>query len=343
MKKIYITVDTECHDINQVNSYIWGKVKDKEYGIKFILEQGKKYNIPINFFFDMCESFRYGQEYSKEIIETIRKYNQPIYLHIHPNYISGNDDKSFLWQYTKEEQKDILRKGFQQYCDLLGKEKCAAFRVGRYAACLEMYECLQELGVETIDLSYCYNNHKMCHLYFDEINVINRPKIFKGQTVLPNTRFVCLDFLGVKKSLNTDVHEATLQEIKEVLKEESLEHVVLTMHSWHFIDKAFYRKKIRGDKRQIKKFNKLIQYCLNKGFEFDRIENLTYRDNCSEELLTEKEINNCRGVRGKIKSLFFNFSRFQEIAKLNKKYFFIYAGFYSTIILALLILLIVLL
>ena len=34
MKKIYITVDTECHDVEQVNKYIWGKVKNQELNLK---------------------------------------------------------------------------------------------------------------------------------------------------------------------------------------------------------------------------------------------------------------------------------------------------------------------
>ena len=87
MKRIYITVDVECHDIDLVNNYIWGRVGDQEYGLRCILEQGKKHNIPINFFFDMCEAKRYGDDYAKSIINAIEEYSQPIYLHLHPNYL----------------------------------------------------------------------------------------------------------------------------------------------------------------------------------------------------------------------------------------------------------------
>ena len=105
MKNVYITIDTECHDANAENNYIWGKTKDGECGIRYIAECGKKHGIHLNFFFDMCESYRYGAEYAKKIIELIRSYGHSVYLHLHPNYISGDDSRSFLWQYSKEEQK----------------------------------------------------------------------------------------------------------------------------------------------------------------------------------------------------------------------------------------------
>ena len=276
MKKIFITVDTECHDITQVNKYIWGKVGKEQYGIKYILEQATENEIPINFFFDMCESNRYGDDYSKEIIDEIKSYGQPIFLHLHTNYISGDDTRSFLWQYSKDEQKEIIRQGFNQYCSLLNTDKCLAFRVGRYGASPEMYEVMDELGIRTVDLSYCHNNYKMCHVTENDVKTVNAPTYYKNQIILPNTRFICFDFLGRKKSINTDLHEASFREIKEVLKKLETEYVVFTMHSWHFIDKCFYRKAIRGDKKQIKKFDKIIKYCKKLNYEFADVGNVDF-------------------------------------------------------------------
>ena len=100
MSRVFITVDVECHDIANENNYIWGKTDKGEYGLRRILEEAKKNSVPVNFFFDMCECNRYGKEYAEKIISVIREYGQPILLHLHPNYITGNDDKSFLWQYS---------------------------------------------------------------------------------------------------------------------------------------------------------------------------------------------------------------------------------------------------
>lgn len=329
MKKIFITVDTECHNITQVNKYIWGKVGKESYGINCILEQAKRHQIPINFFFDMCESNRYGDDYSKRIIEEIQSYGQPIYLHLHPNYISGDDTRSFLWQYSKEEQKEILRYGFDQYYSMLNTDKCLAFRVGRYGASPDMYESMDELGIRTIDLSYCHNNYKMCHLTENEVKTVNAPTYYNNQIILPNTRFVCFDFLGRKKSINTDLHEASFREIKEVLNKAKVEDIVFTMHSWHFIDKRFYRKSIRGDKKQIKKFEKIITYCKRHNYEFADIGKVDFDSRIEKMQEVDSELNLCRGLWGKLKSLYTNFFRFQEIAKLNKKYFAVYLLFYT--------------
>ena len=194
MKKAFVTVDVECHDINLENNYIWGKVGNEEFGIRRILELGKKHDIPINFFFDMCEANRYGEGYARRIIDTIRSYGQPVYLHLHPNYISGDDSRTFLWQYSYEEQLDILEKGFKQYCKLMETDSCSAFRVGRYGASEDMYKALSELNVEVNDLSYCYGNRKMCKLTYDEVGTINLPTKYYGQIVFPNTQFICFDY-----------------------------------------------------------------------------------------------------------------------------------------------------
>lgn len=104
-KRIYLTVDVECHDIKRRNQYIDGKCSKGKYGLEKILILGKKNDIPINFFFDIVEMFEYGESYVLEIVSLIQKYEQNIYFHLHPNYVTKNHEKSFLWQYTYDEKK----------------------------------------------------------------------------------------------------------------------------------------------------------------------------------------------------------------------------------------------
>ena len=329
MKRIYITVDVECHDIDLVNNYIWGRVGDEEYGLRCILEQGRKHNIPINFFFDMCEAKRYGDDYAKSIINAIEEYSQPIYLHLHPNYLSGDDSRSFLWQYNYDEQYKLLQEGLAQYYELLKTDECRAFRAGRYGASAEMYTALDNLGVRLVDLSYGYKNEKMCHLTYDEVKTVNAPVMYQSQVVLPNTRFVCFDYFGKQKTLNTDIHEAQLQELKDVLRKSSDEDIVFTIHSWHFINRYFFKKGISGDKKGIKKFDKLIKYCKKQGYTFCDVGNENIRERVQTEEPETNAINNCKSFTEKIKSFFYNFARFQEIGKINKKYFKIFSLFYG--------------
>lgn len=126
MNKIFLTVDTECHDIRKENQYIWGKKNGREYGIGRILELGKQYEIPVNFFVDFAEERRYGREYIQRIIDKIKQYNQPIFLHLHPNFISGDESRTFLWEYDKEEQEfcckresEYIRKSWESLLLLL--------------------------------------------------------------------------------------------------------------------------------------------------------------------------------------------------------------------------------
>ncbi len=331
MKKIYITVDVECHDIALENNYIWGKVGNEEFGIRRILEKGREHNIPINFFFDMCEANRYGEEYAQNIVAAIQEYAQPIYLHLHPNYISGDDSRTFLWQYSYEEQCKILQKGFTQYYKVMKTDVCPAFRVGRYGASPTMYQALNALNILVTDLSYSHDNPNMCHLYYSDTQTINMPTEYNSQIIVPNTRFVCFDYFGKKKSVNTDLHEVGFKELRDVLNKNIPNDVVLTMHSWHFINRYFYKKNISGDKKQLRKFDKIINYCKKKGFVFADVGKEDFSKRLKGKEVQEQEINNCKTLREKIKSLFYNFFRFQEIGKINKKYFLVYTVFYCVV------------
>ena len=57
MKKVYLTVDTECHDIKKENIYVWGKKGDYEYGLKRIV--------------DFAEVKSYGSGFIHRIIDEI--------------------------------------------------------------------------------------------------------------------------------------------------------------------------------------------------------------------------------------------------------------------------------
>lgn len=327
MKRIFLTVDTECHDGNLENNYIWGVVKGKKYGLPLILAEGKRLGVPVNVFFDMCEANRYGEDYATRIIDEVRSYGHPLCLHLHPNYVSGDDDKSYLWQYSYDEQKAILDEGIRQYKRLTGKERLDVFRAGRYSASPEMYRALSELGESCVDLSYCYKNEKMCKLLYEDVGVINAPTVYEGQTVLPNTRFVCFDYFGKVRALNTDLREARFGEIKDVLSQIHDGDVVFTIHSWHFFNRYFFTDKIKGNKGQIKKFRKIVKYCKEHGWTFADLTTASF-DTAPQN---EQVINNCKSPWQKVKSLVYNFLRFQDTAKLNKKYFLLYLAFYGLV------------
>ncbi|SES79050.1 polysaccharide deacetylase family protein [[Clostridium] polysaccharolyticum] len=329
MKNIYITVDLECHDIVHRNQYIEGKYKNGVCGLEHILRLGKELNIPINFFFDMVEAKEYGEEYAKDIIELIHKYNQHVYLHLHPDYVSGDHEKSFFWQYNYQDKKEILQYGFDLFQRLLGHEP-KAFRIGRYGADEEMYDAMKEMGISLVDLSYSSGSSKMCHLGRDTAKVDNAIIRFKGQTLFPNTRYRAIQFGRKSKLINLDTNDSTFNEYRRFLDKNELGQITLTMHSWNFIKKYFFSKNyVSLDKRAEKKFRKMISYGKKKGYVFsDFTENPPVVGKERDQV-----IDLCTGLSGKVQMLCNNFLRFQKIGRLNKKYFAVYAIFYILIIL----------
>ena len=342
MKKIYLTIDTECHNIDKENQYIWGVKGNKRYGIEKIMDIANEFQIPLNFFVDIAEAKRYGDDYIRKIIQTINGREHKVYLHLHPNYTTGDDSKTYLWEYPYEEQKEILKQGFNDYYRLTGQEKCAAFRIGRYGASENMYKALDELGISTIDLSYSCILPKMCKLTFDQIGVYNVPKVYNNQLIMPNTRYVGFDYFGIKKVYNCDISETNYGEFADVLKETNLQNMTLTMHSWDLIKRYFFLKNfITGNKQTVSKLRKMISLAQNEGFVFSDLEN-----DFSKEIIVQKDIlyNPIKkNAFNKIRYLIYNFKRFQSIARINKKYFAIYTSFYAgVIIIAIFLLLLIL-
>lgn len=332
MKNIFLTVDTECHDINNQDRYLWGRTRDgNQYGLVKYLELGKELNIPINFFVDVAECKRYGVDFVKNIVDLIRSYGQPVYFHLHPNYITGDDNRSYLWQYSYSEKKAILEEAYSYYKEVTGLDHCIAFRAGRYGSDSELYELLSLImGDGVIDLSYGYGNGKMCHLSYEEAKTINGIKSYKGCWLFPNTSYVALKLFR-KFFLFLDTSQTTFGEFRRFLRKNECNHIILTSHSWNFIRTYFFRKGyIGGNNREIKKFTRMVKYAEENGYQFADLRNLS---------LNESNYNGddfcdlCSNSYERCLSIWANFVRFQKIACLTPKYLMIYAVFYLFLVL----------
>lgn len=331
MRTIYLTVDTECHDIKRINQYIYGNVAREAYGIEKILELAKEYEIPVNFFVDVGECRKYGREVIQQIVDIIHSYDQPVFFHLHPDYISG-DNRTFLWEYSTEEQRKIIAEGLSDYQSFVKTGDRLVFRAGRYGVNGDSYRILESYDFEILDLSYLCNSKKMCKAKKDEIPTNNAAVVRKKVTVLPNTRFIAFDYFGKKVCLGLDSADATFDEFSRVIQKTRLKHLVFTMHSWNFIKKWFFLPNIiRGDKAMERKFRRSVQVARKNGFQFGDLRDYVFEQE-PDELL-----NLCTGFVGKVKGLCNNFVRFQKIARLNKKYFAIYTAFYSVLVLLILV------
>ncbi len=332
MKTIYLTVDTECHDWEKVNLYIYGRKNGEDWGIKKILELAKKQGIPVNFFVDVGECRKYGDSFIEQMVALIHSYGQPVYFHLHPDYLSNDHTRTYLWEYSYEEKQKIISLALAEYRRFAMSQDKIIFRAGRYGVDNDVYEILSRQNIEILDLSYVYGARKMCHISEEDLHVKNCSTRYKEINILPNTRFIAFDYFGKKKCVGLDSADATFNEFKRFIQRTSLNNIVWTMHSWNFIRKWFFIPKyFQGDKAMVRKFQKSVKLAKQAGFSFGDLSDYVYKQE-DDELL-----NLCEGFKGKMLGLFNNFVRFQKIARLNKKYFMIYFLAYLICFVALLV------
>ena len=331
MNRIFLTVDVECHNIQQKNLYIDGKIRNSYWGISKILEIGKEKNIPINFFVDVVECHEYGDSFITEIVDLIHSYGQKIYLHIHPNFlISGG--YHYFWQYSKEEQKDIILNSIDDFERLVGY-RCKAIRTGGYCNDQNYYDALMETaGSSIIDVSHCMD-YRNCHYHAPVIN-----RFFYNNTVpvLPNTRFLCFKLLKWRKFANLDIMSANYNEMKRIIQHKELNYMTCTMHSWNLFKHMYYIPcTMRPDKYNCRKMRKFIDYAKENGWTFSDFE---------EPLLEQgkdSDLDLCCSLLDKIRGVANTFLRMQRAARFNKKYFLAYSIFYSALIVAIILLIII--
>lgn len=318
-KKIFLTVDTECHNLQLLNRYIIGKTKKGVYGLEKILQLGKELNVPVNVFLDFPECHAYGDDYLLSIINLINKYNQKIYLHVHPDYIA-DPVRKHLWEYSKEEQKNILRQSINDYFRFCGRQDVLYFRAGAWGVNPDTYDVLAELADEfhihdIVDLSYEYYSRWRCHLSYEEYGAANASKKYKNVTVFPNTTYIGFDYFGKKYAFEFAVPYKSLSESKAILRKNKLSNITYTMHSWDFIKRWFFLSNtIAGDELQIKIFKKCVAFAQNNGYEFCDMHE--YR------LVEESDqcINLCDDLKGKLQCLWFNYLRFADNGRSYIKY-----------------------
>ncbi len=338
-KKIYLTVDTECHNINNLNKSIYGRTKNGEsFGIEKILQLGKELEIPINVFLDIPECHRYGDEHIQTIIDLVNQYEQPIFLHVHPDYI-GDAKRKHLWEYTEDEQRSILKNALDDYYRFCGPHQKVVFRAGAWGVNDITYKVLRELlpekQYEIIDLSYVYMSNWRCHLSYEEYGAANAARKYKGVTILPNTTYIGFDYCGKKQTTSFSVPNPNFGIFKKIIDHNTLHDITFTMHSWDFIKRWFFLPQyIAGDKYIIRKFKKCVRYAKQNGYEFENLVNFSLveeSDQCQ---------NLCRGLWGKITCLWYNYFTFALIGRSYKKYALLYFSPLLVIAVAIILLLI---
>lgn len=183
---------------------------------------------------------------------------------------------------------------------------------------------------DIVELSYTGGYDKMCHIQCEFVNTVNHYSKYKSLKIMPNSNYVALDFFGKRKTVGIDTSEMSLIEFKEFLEEADGKDFVLTMHSWNFIDRYFWSETHVGNHRTNERlFRGMVDLAKKYCYSFASIEGYDFD---AEGADSDIKYNACDTVGKKIRSLFLNFWRFQQMAKVSKKYLIIYGFFYSCVI-----------
>lgn len=319
MNKIFITVDVECHELAKRNLYLEGKIGKEYWGLKKILQFGEEKKVPINFFLDVVECHEYGDDFIMEIVDQIHAYGQKVYFHIHPNFIVEGGHHLF-WQYSLEEQIELLRQGFADYERLVGR-KCKAMRTGGYCTDQNLYDALNAVTDGSIlDVSHCKG-----YRYSKYNSPVDNGLHFNGKVpVLLNTRYLSFKFFGKKKYANLDIASSQFNEMKRVLEYRELPYLVCSMHSWNLFKQMFYIPwTMRPAKDTCQKMCRFIDLARKKGWEFSDFEESL------RETGANVEIDLCKTPWLTLVGWINTFIRMQGAARTSKKYFMVYAAFYA--------------
>lgn len=319
MKSVIITIDTEGHDgSDPVEHLIWGKTSaNDEYGINHIMNICDSYLAKALFFVDIAEAWDYGKEKIADVIGHIRKRGHDVGIHIHPDHMADRS-RLFLWEYNKEEQREIVTKCTNLYTELTG-ELPAAFRAGKYGANRDTLDILNELGYK-FDFSQFYSQ-KWCGI--TPPVCLSVPKKYKNIFEMPVTIFKSMQFGKLKRYDKVDavMDSAEFKHIMDRIAADKRDIVVsLFYHSFSMLDWRENPDKPGFNRKEEKKFIEALRYVFeSEDFKFIPLNYL--KDNCETIKYNETEdsVENITSTKGFLRRAYFTFKRAYSIKKYNKK------------------------
>ena len=140
--------------------------------------------------------------------------------------------KLFLWEYTKQEQREIITSCTESYTELLG-HKPKSFRAGKYSANRDTLDILNELGYK-YDFSE-FMGQRWCGI--DPPITADKPCRYKNFIEFPVTVFKSAETLFFKRYDKLDMEMVKQQFNYVVDKYNGLDNNVISLflHSFSFV------------------------------------------------------------------------------------------------------------
>lgn len=274
MNYAIITVDTEGHDgKNPIDKLVWGRLSDGTMaGIDMIMDIAEEYGTKALFFVDFAEAWHYGKDKITTVVRHISERNHDVGVHIHADHMKDKS-KLFLYEYSKEEQYEIIKKCTDLYEEILGKRPIC-FRAGKYSANIDTLDIINELGYK-YDFSE-FMGQKWCGIK-PEITA-DRPCKYKNLIELPVTVFKSAEMTFFKRfdKLDMEMVYSQFEYVVRELAEGEGNVISLFLHSFSLVkwrknpnEPTLWEKNIKKYRKCLAEIKKLSNMKLISMVEFD--------------------------------------------------------------------------
>lgn len=339
LKPVIVTVDTEGHvGADPIRHLVYGETEDGRYGVEYIMDIFDEAHAKVLFFVDFAEAWDYGRDKIEGVVRTIIEKGHDVGVHIHPDHMADKQ-RAFLWQYSREEQYEIIRKCTELYTEIVGRRPLS-FRAGKYGANRDTLDILCELG-------YKYDFSQFYHQKWCGINppiTVNAPCNYKNLIEFPVSMHKSIHMGRLVREDKLDIEQMTIGELRYGLKQISkapFEMVAtLFLHSFSMLSWYENPDTPHRDERKIKKVISAAKYvCEENGLQYLSESELSSVTVSAEQKAIDSQIVWPNALRG----AFYTYSKAKRIAKRNKKarmlLFAVRTGMVLLLIFALLLLL----
>lgn len=271
---ILLTVDTEASMYKgrplPISKMVYGEIDGQEYGISKIMDICEMYGFRATFFISVLEYLHFGEEAIKEICRDIYKRGHDVQLHTHPKW---KYDRKFMWEYTMDEQAEIIQEGKEKIHQWIGVEPIA-HRAGGFGANYDTLPALQRNGI-LIDCSLA-SHYPFCKLNDNSLRE-NTVFLIGGVVEVPLTVFTQFRLGNIRPYRNFDLNADTLSELINVIKQGrrgGIKTLTLLLHSFSLLNRDKTRTKFEPNLKDLTKFEKLLNYIKNDS----NLEVITIKD-----------------------------------------------------------------
>jgi len=279
---VIITIDTEImyhlldrQDIlNSIDISVYGRSKDSQYGLNYIIEIMNKYHIKASFFVEPLFTLVGGNEPLEEIIRIIQSKGHEVQLHLHPEWLGKIPDPpvaphgKYVKDYILDEQTSLISFGLARLREC-GAASVNCFRAGHYGASLDTLRALSINGI------FFDTSHNTCYLQdCCEMNTgsdLLQPLLIRGVWEFPINYFI--DWPNHKR--HTQITACSFLEIRNVLRWAHLNKwfcLVIVFHSFELLNR---KKEVQGqvcpDKWMMNRFHSLCRFLDENRGEFRTI------------------------------------------------------------------------